>query len=117
MKGEVPVEVALLLCAAVEAVDEGASRKSLKRVATGVAHVSVMLQGEIPPGPRRDLPQGGMCDPRRAKVIFSKCLHRNAAHVRPEPVAVDFVAKNEVRNTAMISLQSRETVGEKLDAR
>ena len=75
MKREVPLEVAFLLRAAVEVVEERPSRESLLRVAAGITNVPVMLEAQVKPGARRNPAQRRGGDARGAQVILGEFLH------------------------------------------
>ena len=101
MEGDVPVEIAGLFGAAGKVFDEGAGGKCLLFVAAGVADVPMMFEGKVNPRIGGMFADGGVGGANGAEVIVAELFHGDAAHVRPEPVGVHFVADDVIEDAAM----------------
>src|SRR5690606_35833364 len=101
MKGDMPIEIALLTGAAGEVIDERFSREGLPFIAAGVADVPVMLQGEVNAGVVGIFAHSFVGDANRLEIILRELLHADAPHVAPEPVRIHLVADDVVPDASM----------------
>lgn len=103
MKREVPRKIAGSFCALVDAPENGDTRDLAQRILRMTAQRPMMLEREIHAEVPVNTARAQVSRPNRRKVLVEHVVFFRFAQVIPHPVALQFVANYQPRQSSILS--------------